>query len=120
MKASHKLGLYARYERVSMTLIDTIVKPRQDADKSNANSRSYYLSLISENPQKIHSAELFNIPKTCDEIKPTNGGIECEWCLEFFAEEYIYNLEDINNISIVLMCNGCAEERHGKSAITPS
>ena len=51
----NKLGLYARYEKITGSFINTDIMHRSDAFKSNQDNKHFFLDLLTDNPERIHN-----------------------------------------------------------------
>lgn len=119
MSKNGKLGLYAKYEKLSGTLITSKVMKRSDAYKSNRDNSSFFWDLITEDPLLMYNTEDLEIPNTSPNWEPNMAFEghpdyeECEDCLRYVHFEEMYTIADLydDEASDESICNECARRR---------
>jgi hypothetical protein len=88
-----KTGLYAKYEKLTGSFIETIVKKSNEIHMSNQQSQTYFHELLTENEDLIYYFPEDRIPKIAlsfneDIAKSADSNYHlCDICNEYFEEK---------------------------------
>lgn len=111
----NKLGLYARYEKITGSFINTDIMHRSDAFKSNQDNKHFFLDLLTDDPERIHNYPEDEIPKispSFDEnmCKESHSNyFQCEECCEYFTKDEMYHIptQEERDEGICAICINC-------------
>jgi len=108
----NKLGLYAKYCKVTGELIVTEIKKASQIYSSNKNSTTFFWDFITDNVNDMYDYDVSLIPLLSPNFNETHmfeassDHFECEMCNEYFKKENMYHISDGNDTTCSV-CNDC-------------